>query len=58
MFTDNIDLIRSARQLPSGEVTHIVFVSSGRLLLQSDAFHAGLTAAYQAMRAVNTSGHT
>jgi len=41
MFTDNIDLIRSARQLPSGEVTHIVFVSSGRLLLQSDAFHAG-----------------
>jgi len=51
-------LIRSARQLPSGEVTHIVFVSSGRLLLQSDAFHAGLTAAYQAMRAVNTSGHT
>jgi len=41
MFTDNIDLIRSARQLPSGEVTHIVFVSSGRLLLQSDALHAG-----------------
>ena len=41
MFTDNIDLIRSARRLPSGEVTHIVFVSSGRLLLQSDAFNAG-----------------
>jgi diguanylate cyclase (GGDEF)-like protein len=41
MFTDNIDLIRSARQLPSGEATHIVFVSSGRLLLQSDAIRAG-----------------
>ena len=41
MFTDNIDLIRSVRQLPLGEVTHIVFVSSGRLLLQSDAVHAG-----------------
>jgi len=41
MFTDNIDLIRRARQLPAGEATHIVFVSSGRLLLQSDAIHAG-----------------
>jgi two-component system cell cycle response regulator len=41
MFTDNIDLIRRARQLPSGEATHIVFVSSGRLLLQSDAIRAG-----------------
>jgi two-component system cell cycle response regulator len=41
MFTDNIDLIRRARQLPAGEATHIVFVSSGRLLLQSDAIRAG-----------------
>ena len=41
MFTDDIDLIRSARQLPSGEATHIVFVSSGRLLLQADAIRAG-----------------
>jgi len=41
MFTDDVDLIRGARQLPSGEATHIVFVSSGRLLLQSDAFNAG-----------------
>ena len=41
LFTDNIDLIRSVRQLPSGEATHIVFVSSGRLLLQSDAIRAG-----------------
>src|SRR5213079_399701 len=28
LFTDSIDLIRRARQLPSGEATHIVFVSS------------------------------
>jgi two-component system cell cycle response regulator len=41
MFTDNIDLIRRARQLPSGEATHIVFVSSGRLLQHSDAIRAG-----------------
>ncbi len=41
MFTDNIDLIRRARQLPSGEATHVVFVSSGRLLEQADALRAG-----------------
>jgi len=41
LFTDNIDLIRRARQLPSGEATHIVFVSSGRLLQHSDALRAG-----------------
>src|SRR2546429_390900 len=41
LFTDNIDLIRRARQLPSGEATHIVFVSSGRLLQHADAIHAG-----------------
>ena len=41
MFTDSIDLIRRARQLPSGEATHIVFVSSGRLLQHADAIRAG-----------------
>ncbi|TLY66431.1 MAG: diguanylate cyclase [Gammaproteobacteria bacterium] len=41
LFTDNIDLIRRARQLPSGEATHIVFVSSGRLLQHADALRAG-----------------
>src|SRR6266480_154948 len=41
MFTDNIDLIRRARQLPSGEATHVVFVSSGRLLEQADALRVG-----------------
>ena len=41
MFTDDIDLIRRARQLPSGEVTHVVYVSSGRLLQHADAIRAG-----------------
>ena len=41
MFTDDIDLIRRARQLPSGEATHVVYVSSGRLLQHADAIRAG-----------------
>ena len=41
MFTDNIDLIRRARQLPAGEATHIVFVSGGGESLQSEAIRAG-----------------
>ena len=41
MFTDSIDLIRRARQLPSGEATHVVYVSSGRLLQHADAIRAG-----------------
>ncbi|TLZ25013.1 MAG: diguanylate cyclase [Gammaproteobacteria bacterium] len=41
MFTDNIDLIRAARELPSGEATHIVFVSADGELLQSEAIRAG-----------------
>jgi len=41
MFTDNIALIRGARELPSGEATHIVFVSTGSESLQSEAIRAG-----------------
>jgi len=41
MFTDNIALIRAARELPSGEATHIVFVSDGGESLQSEAIRAG-----------------
>src|SRR6266436_2657168 len=41
MFTDNIALIRGARELPSGEATHIVFVSAGGESLQSEAIRAG-----------------
>lgn len=41
MFTDNIALIRDARELPSGEATHIVFVSAGGESLQSEAIRAG-----------------
>jgi two-component system cell cycle response regulator len=40
MFTDNLELIRCARQLPSGAATHIVFVSDGDLL-ESEALRAG-----------------
>lgn len=41
MFTDNLALIRAARELPSGEATHIVFVSDGGESLQSEAIRAG-----------------
>jgi two-component system cell cycle response regulator len=41
MFTDDVDLIRSARQLPSGVATHIVFVGESDELEESDALRAG-----------------
>src|SRR5437773_7497649 len=41
MFTDKIDLIRAARELPSGEATHIVYLSAEGELLQSEAIRAG-----------------
>jgi len=41
MFTDDLDLIRRARQLPSGTATHIVFVSESNELLESEALRAG-----------------
>jgi two-component system, cell cycle response regulator len=41
MFTDNLELIRCARQLPSGAATHIVFVSTPSELRESEALRAG-----------------
>ena len=41
LFTDNLALIRCARQLPSGAATHIVFVSSAGDSLESEALRAG-----------------
>jgi two-component system cell cycle response regulator len=41
MFTDDVELIRSARQLPSGVATHIVFVGESDELQESDALRAG-----------------
>jgi diguanylate cyclase (GGDEF)-like protein len=41
MFTDDIELIRSARQLPSGVATHIVFVGESDELQESEALRAG-----------------
>jgi diguanylate cyclase (GGDEF)-like protein len=41
MFTDNIELIRGARQLPAGEATHIVFVCAGGESLRAQAIRAG-----------------
>ena len=41
MFTDDLELIRSARQLPSGVATHIVFVGESDELQESDALRAG-----------------
>ena len=41
MFTDDIDLIRGARQLPSGAATHIVFVGESDELQESEALRAG-----------------
>jgi two-component system, cell cycle response regulator len=41
MFTDDLDLIRGARQLPSGVATHIVFVSDCDEAIESDALRAG-----------------
>ena len=41
MFTDDLDLIRDARQLPSGVATHIVFVGESDELQESRALRAG-----------------
>ena len=41
MFTDDLDLIRFARQLPSGVATHIVFVGDSDELQESEALRAG-----------------
>lgn len=41
MFTDDLDLIRGARQLPSGVATHIVFVGNPEEVSESDALRAG-----------------
>jgi diguanylate cyclase (GGDEF)-like protein len=41
MFTDDLDLIRFARQLPSGVATHIVFVGDSDELRESEALRAG-----------------
>lgn len=41
MFTDDLDLIRGARQLPSGIATHIVFVGNSDAAIESDALRAG-----------------
>jgi two-component system cell cycle response regulator len=41
MFTDDLDLIRGARQLPSGIATHIVFVGDSDEVVESDALRAG-----------------
>jgi CheY-like chemotaxis protein len=41
MFTDDLDLIRSARQLPSGVATHIVFVGDSGELPETEALRAG-----------------
>jgi diguanylate cyclase (GGDEF)-like protein len=41
MFTDDLGLIRGARQLPSGVATHIVFVGESDELQESEALRAG-----------------
>ncbi|MDB6091119.1 MAG: response regulator receiver modulated diguanylate cyclase [Gammaproteobacteria bacterium] len=41
LFTDNLELIRNARQLLSGAATHIVFVGSPGELPESEALRAG-----------------
>jgi diguanylate cyclase (GGDEF)-like protein len=41
MFTDSLELIRRARQLPSGAATHVVFVHGGSESMYQEAFRAG-----------------
>jgi diguanylate cyclase (GGDEF)-like protein len=41
LFTDDLDLIRFARQLPAGVATHIVYVGESRELQESEALRAG-----------------
>jgi diguanylate cyclase (GGDEF)-like protein len=41
LFTDDLDLIRSARQLPTGVATHVVFVCGSDEARESEALRAG-----------------
>jgi two-component system cell cycle response regulator len=41
MFTDDLQLIRSARQLPSGVATHVVFVGDAGEPIETEALRAG-----------------
>ena len=41
LFTNDLELIRAARQLPSGVATHIVFVGESGELPESEALRAG-----------------
>jgi two-component system, cell cycle response regulator len=41
LFTDDLELIRGARQLPSGVATHIVFVGESGELPETEALRAG-----------------
>jgi two-component system cell cycle response regulator len=41
LFTDSLELIRCARELPSGAATHIVFVGTPSELRESEALRAG-----------------
>lgn len=41
MFTDSLELIRRARQLPSGAATHIIFVHPAGDSVYQEAFRAG-----------------
>jgi two-component system cell cycle response regulator len=41
LFTDDVDLIRNARQLPAGVATHIVFVGESGEVPESEALRAG-----------------
>jgi len=41
MFTDNLKLIRCARQLPAGATTHILYVGTADHLLETEALRAG-----------------
>lgn len=41
LFTDDVALIRSVRQLPAGDATHIVFVGDSDDMSGSDALRAG-----------------
>ncbi|MEP7245009.1 MAG: diguanylate cyclase [Gammaproteobacteria bacterium] len=41
MFTDSLDLVRDARQLPAGAATHIIFIDPSGELGTGDALRAG-----------------
>ena len=41
LFTDDVELIRNARQLPAGVATHIVYVSDSDAVVESEALRAG-----------------